>query len=319
MMKTKNTKLFGLLLVSSLMILPFFLAACGSSADARETPFGLRAEAVETSPETGLDDTSDSAGPAVIEAADTAAAVVSEVQAPAANGGNGNSNQARIADRSQHVFDPETEPGLSPEEAAGLTYMREEEKLARDVYLTLYKAWGPPVFQNIAGSEEAHMNSVLLLLDQYGLPDPVAEKGVGEFADPEFQELYGQLTAQGRLSLAEALKVGAQIEELDIVDLQQRLAQTDNEYIVQVYSNLLKGSENHLGAFVSNLERQTGEVYQPVYLDQDNYQAIISSAARGGGNGNGNGYGGGNGQGGNRGGNGSNGGNGRGNGQNSTT
>jgi hypothetical protein len=145
------------------------------------------------------------------------------------------------------------------------------------------------------------------------LADPAAGKGVGEFSDPFFQSLYEQLVAQGSLSQADALKVGATIEELDIVDLEERLAQTGNETIVQVYTNLLAGSENHLRAFVSNLERQTGEVYQPAYLDQDAYQAIMNGAS-GRGNGNG-GSGGGNGGGGNGGnGNGGNG-NGRRNGQ----
>jgi hypothetical protein len=93
--------------------------------------------------------------------------------------------------------------------------------------------------------------------------------------------------------------VGATIEELDIVDLEERLAQTNNEYIIRVYTNLLAGSENHLRAFVSNLERQTGEVFQPAYLDQEAYQAIIGgTAGRGAGNGR---FGGGNGGGGNAG------------------
>jgi hypothetical protein len=138
-----------------------------------------------------------------------------------------------------------------------------------------------------------------MLLDQYGLADPAAGKDAGEFSNPFFQSLYEQLVGQGSLTLSEALKVGATIEELDIADLEQRLAQTSNEYIIRVYTNLLAGSENHLRAFVSNLERQTGEVFQPAYLDQDAYQAIIGSAAgQGGGNGR---YGGGNGRGGNAG------------------
>ena len=185
--------------------------------------------------------------------------------------------------------------------------MREEEKLARDVYLALYDIWGVPIFQNIAGSEQAHMDSVLMLLDQYGLSDPAAGKEAGEFTNALFQSLYEQLVEQGSLSQADALTVGATIEELDIVDLEERLAQTDNEYIIQVYGNLLAGSDNHLRAFVSNLERQTGELYQPVYLTQDAYQAIMNGAAeRGGSSG---GYGGGSDGGGNRGsrGNGSNG------------
>jgi hypothetical protein len=225
-------------------------------------------------------------------------------------GSNGNYDQARIADKSDHIFDPATAAKLTAAEIEGLIHMREEEKLARDVYLALYDQWGQSIFQNIAGSEQAHMDSILMLLDQYGLEDPAAGKDPGEFTNPLFQSLYDQLVEQGRLSQADALIVGATIEDLDIVDLVELLDQTDNEYIIQVYSNLLAGSENHLRAFVSNLERQTGETYQPVYLDQVAYEAIINSAsAQGSGNG---GFGGGNGGGGKGGnGGGGNGGNGR--------
>lgn len=37
-----------------------------------------------------------------------------------------------------------------------LLYMREEEKLARDVYITLYEKWGIPVFNNISNRESDH-------------------------------------------------------------------------------------------------------------------------------------------------------------------
>ena len=304
MLKMKSTKISTLFIAAGLMILPIFLAACETATDSAQAPFGLRTEALDdlVEPETG-----DVAGPSSGYVADTSAGVVTA-------GRNGNNNQARVADRSAHVFDPETAAELTAAEAEGLIYMREEEKLARDVYLALYEQWGMPVFQNIAGSEQAHMDSVLMLLDQYELADPAAGKGAGEFTNPLFQSLYEQLAAQGGLSQADALKVGATIEELDIVDLEERLAQTGNEYILRVYTNLLAGSENHLRAFVSNLERQTGEVYQPSYLDQDAYQVIMAGApVRGGGNG---GNGGGNGGGGNGGnggnGNGGNGGNGNG-------
>ena len=186
--------------------------------------------------------------------------------------------------------------------------MRQQEKFARDVYLANYDRWGFPVFQNIAGSEQNNMDSVFSVLDAYGIADPAENHGAGEFSNPEFRSLYDQLLAQGQLSLADALRVGATIEELDIVDLNERMAQTDNETIVQIFSNLVAGSENHLRAFVSNLENQIGEQYVPVYLDQSTFQAIMSDAGNGGlgngrnggGNGNGNGNGqGGNGQGGN--------------------
>jgi hypothetical protein len=308
MLKEKHTKIMGLFILGALMILPVILAACQTTADSAAAPIGLRSTETETVVESGV------AGLGVVAGltndglvnpllADSQVSESTETGSSTTTTGTiGNEAQTRLADRSQHIIDPNTTAPLSTAEIEGLAYMREEEKLARDVYLALYEQWGLPIFQNIAGSEQAHMDSVLLLLDQYGLADPAAGLDTGEFSQPFFQSLYAQLVAQGRLSSADALIVGANIEELDIVDLQARAAQTSNEYINQVYANLLAGSENHLRAFVSNLERQTGEVYQPVYLDQVTYQTIISAAGE-----RGNGYG--------RGGNGNNGAGGGGNGR----
>jgi hypothetical protein len=170
---------------------------------------------------------------------------------------------------------------LSPEETAALLFMREEEKLARDVYNTLYEVWGQPTFTNIAASEQAHMDEVKLLLDRYNLADPALDPG--SFTDLNLQSLYDQLVAQGSISLTDALKVGAAIEEIDILDLQERLAQTDNADLQQVFNNLMMGSYNHLNAFTSVLLTQTGETYQPQYLSVEAYAAIVTGQS---GNGN---------------------------------
>ncbi len=164
---------------------------------------------------------------------------------------------------------------LSPDEAAALLFMREEEKLARDVYNALYALWGQSTFTNIASSEQMHMDEVKLLLDRYSLTDPALAPG--SFTDPSLQALYDQLVARGSISLSEALKVGAAIEEIDILDLQERLAQTDNADLQQVFNNLMNGSYNHLNAFASALLTQTGEVYQPQYLSAEAYAAIVTS------------------------------------------
>ena len=69
-----------------------------------------------------------------------------------------------------------TQPAtLSEREAHNLAYLREEEKLARDVYTTLYEKWQVPVFRNIPKSEQAHTNAVLALLQKFGVPDPVTD------------------------------------------------------------------------------------------------------------------------------------------------
>lgn len=166
---------------------------------------------------------------------------------------------------------------LTSTEAEGLAFMREEEKLARDVYLALYEKWKLPIFQNIAQSEQTHMDAVKTLLDRYGIADPAAGKSAGVFTNATLQGLYEQLIKQGSQSLADALRVGAAIEEIDIVDLQKQIAQTDKADIQQVYDNLTRGSRNHLRSFTAQLKNQTGETYVPQHLTQAEYDTIIKS------------------------------------------
>jgi hypothetical protein len=138
---------------------------------------------------------------------------------------------------------------LTPEESAALIYMREEEKLARDVYTALYDQYGLRIFSNISGAEAQHMSAVKVLLDRYGVADPAEGKAVGEFTNPELQALYDQLVAEGSKSLQDALQVGVTIEKTDIQDLEERLDGTDQWDIQRVFGNLLRGSNNHLRAF----------------------------------------------------------------------
>lgn len=165
---------------------------------------------------------------------------------------------------------------LSEEEIEGLIWMREEEKLARDVYITLYAKYGIKVFTNISSSEQTHTDAIKLLLDKYALTDPVQSDIVGVFTNQDLQSLYNQLITTGNVSDIEALKVGAVIEEIDILDLEANLLPVDNQDIAFVYNNLTKGSENHLRAFVKNLSMR-GVTYSPVYLDIETYNAIINN------------------------------------------
>lgn len=146
---------------------------------------------------------------------------------------------------------------LTADEEYWLTYMREEEKLARDVYLYLNDIWQLRSFDNISRSEQKHMDSVKSLLDSYGIADPAADKEKGEFTNPDLQALYNELIEQGSISLIEAIKVGILIEETDIDDLKEAISLTNNDDIKTVYSNLLRGSQNHLKAFTSNLSKHS--------------------------------------------------------------
>lgn len=166
---------------------------------------------------------------------------------------------------------------LSSEESNGLIIMREEEKLAHDVYITLYERWGLNTFSNIAKSELTHTESIRYLIERYALEDPVKENTVGNFSNPIFTKLYTDLVAQGSKSLGEALIVGATIEDLDIKDLNELSAQVNNQDILEIYDNLTRGSRNHLRSFTKQLQKQ-GLSYSAQYLTQAEIDAIISSS-----------------------------------------
>lgn len=166
---------------------------------------------------------------------------------------------------------------LTALEEEGLLMMREEEKLAHDVYTTLYNQHALLIFSNIANSELTHTEAVLALLERYQLTDPVTNNATGAFSNTEFSYLYTVLTESGSVSILEALYVGAQVEELDIYDL-MRLGNDvmENPDIDLVYGNLLKGSRNHLRAFYSQILTNNG-IYRPQYISQDLFDEIVNS------------------------------------------
>ena len=172
--------------------------------------------------------------------------------------------------------------GLSAAEISDLLYMQEEEKLARDVYDVFSESWGMQVFRNIGDAEQTHMDSVTVLIDRYGLEKTPESATPGVFAHAELQLLYNDLTASGIQSPEDALRAAALVEETDIVDLRNAMGRTDNGDIRYVYENLMRGSENHLRAFVRNLEQQ-GDVYTPQVLTQADYDAIVSAPVQAGG------------------------------------
>lgn len=132
-----------------------------------------------------------------------------------------------------------------------LIAMRQEEKLARDVYLTLAEGSSLQVFDRIAVSEQRHMDRVGALLTRYGIPDPVAGMARGEFADPAVTALYNKLVASGSASDAAALAAGVRIERLDIADLTKAIKASTQPDVKRVLTNLRSASRHHLAAFTS--------------------------------------------------------------------
>lgn len=165
---------------------------------------------------------------------------------------------------------------IDEQTSEGLQFVREEEKLARDVYLYSFDKYQLQIFKNISNSEQSHMDAILSQLEKYNVADPVTDNTRGVFKNTELQSLYDELTVKSDISLVEALKVGALIEDLDIFDIENILDRTTESSIINVYNNLTCGSRNHLRSFTSELKANGGD-YDNIYISEEYYNEIISS------------------------------------------
>lgn len=180
---------------------------------------------------------------------------------------------------------------ISAAERDSLVAMREEEKLARDVYTALGKVWKQPIFMNISQAESRHMRAIDGLLSGSEVKKNAGKDIPGQFTDPKVRALYQKLVAQGSNSQLDAYSVGAKIEEMDIVDLRKTIKVTTNPVIKRVLGNLERGSRNHLRAFAAQI-RNLGANYKAEYLSQTEFDQIAASPMeRGGGGGGGQGAG----------------------------
>jgi hypothetical protein len=168
-----------------------------------------------------------------------------------------------------------TEQVVTDEEKASLLFMLEEEKLARDTYIYLNNVWTINQFDKIKDSEQTHMNAIENLLIQNNIAYTVLP--IGEFENQDLQNYYDQFKIDGAISKANAYQIGATIEDLDIVDLQDYIKVTKNSSLITVFENLECGSRNHLRSFVKGIVN-TGDSYMPQFLTQEAFNLIINSS-----------------------------------------
>lgn len=192
-----------------------------------------------------------------------------------------------------------TDLTLDFNEQTHLEFMCEEEKLARDVYITLGTLYpDSTIYGRIDDSEERHKCAVTDMLAKYGIPSPSTNDNVGVFTGAAygwyFTDKFNALVARGEVSELDALYVGAFIEELDMLDINQcpkviieadnginELSEcgkvyTDKADIQRLYGSLIAGSEDHLRAYVSNIEKQIGPGnYLAQILDQEQLDTIL--------------------------------------------
>ncbi len=138
----------------------------------------------------------------------------------------------------------EKNAALGADTLDALRYIREEVKLARDVYSALSDIWGLEVFENTAKSKQSLMNAVSYLLTPYGFDGPTGD--AGKFVDSDLQELYSYLIDRGKVSRSNAIDATILIEQTVIADLKDVFLQTNATDVYKVLTLLMEGSENHL-------------------------------------------------------------------------
>jgi len=148
-------------------------------------------------------------------------------------------------------------PEMTEEQRDKLFFIYQEEKVARDVYITLGKLYtNENTFASIQISEQRHIDSARGLCEKYGLNiDGVDEANVGSFVLPVLQELYDTCVAEGKKSLLDALRVGELIELTDIDDLEESSVGMPAD-VVTVFESLKEGSLSHLDAFTAAIARE---------------------------------------------------------------
>ena len=196
--------------------------------------------------------------------------------------GNRGQNRGQGQSISRNQGHPATQNLLVSGSSTPLFGMWEEEKLAHDVYVSLAKTTGMPIFRNISSAESQHMQAIARLMGPRGGNMGGADNAAGVFVSPEYQKLYATLVAAGSRSPLDAMMVGAKIEEMDIADLRKMLAQTTDQQARQTLERLLQGSYNHLRAFASQIGKLDG-TYNAEFLTQAEFDEIANSSGRGNG------------------------------------
>ena len=142
---------------------------------------------------------------------------------------------------------------------SALTFAREEERMARDLYAALADKYdGARPFSMITNSEDRHFDAVGTLIERYDVADPSAGKAPGTYAVPAIQDLYDGWLAEGKTSLEDAYRVGVELEQRDIADLNKSIAADLPADVDTVFGQLLKGSQNHLAAYQRAVDGDLG-------------------------------------------------------------
>lgn len=173
---------------------------------------------------------------------------------------------------------PETS-ATSADVIQDLVFQYEEDSMARALYTEFGKLY-PNVmpFRNIPKRGETHhVNAIFAELERRKATDLVSGFQVGAFTNQEMQSTYERLLAQGKESLAGAIKSALEVEEGDIAGLRRLAAETDDPEADKLYAFLEMGSHRHLRAFARQAEVYN-VTYEPKHLSAEDYATALNPA-----------------------------------------
>lgn len=191
---------------------------------------------------------------------------------------------------------------LDKGEREHLVFMRLTEKLGRDLSITLGNTYfAEQVFAHMVPSQQKYTDSVEKKLTRYQVADPIhdlkTDDPVGVFLDPlygaYFESRFNALVERGMEDVLEAYYAGAFMEELNMQEIAHcpdfivrtfsdidrgecGLDHTNEKVLIKTYGTLLGGSEEHLRAYVRNIEKIIGEGgYVAQVLSQEEVAEIL--------------------------------------------
>src|SRR6476620_4362177 len=166
---------------------------------------------------------------------------------------------------------------LSPAETKALINLHDNQKLSLFVYDSLYAIWGINPFGNIRSAESQHVNFLDDVADNYALELETNEPGnsAATFTTPQAETIYQESISKGSLSVVDALKMGARLEEMSLQVLHNAKAVTIKSDLLHTFDILAMGSKNNLQAFNRRL-KMYGITYEPGFLEQKDFRNIIN-------------------------------------------
>lgn len=158
----------------------------------------------------------------------------------------------------------------SPEAAESYVNLFEAERVAAEVYAVLAEKWDGRPFSKIMEAEKTHLAAVSGVLARMGAKAPHTE--AGKYEMEEFQALYDSMVKRGSTSRKDAMEVGAEIEEMSIRDLLVWREAEKDPAVQKVLDNLIRGSSNHLKAFVRGRKALGMPEYEAKYLSKEEFK-----------------------------------------------